>query len=750
MSARRFASLFLTGALAGFAVFGGVASAAETPAGTVIQNTATITYQDINGTNYNNASNTVSTTVQNAPSLTVATNGAGSGGTGAQTIAPGQIVADTYTLTNTGNNTGTFAVTAASSGVTGSGNDDGSAGTVQYLYNSTTYASVAALNTALAGAGVAPNAAITIGVQYTLAGAPPNVPGDVTTALQATIAYAAVGGAGAVTSAATTNTYDDTVRADARLDVQTTSSQNGGTGVITYTVNANNGSSSFATKALQGAQNLGFPAAGILVTDKVPQFAGSPLAFASAPTLTTNAGNGYAGTSASIYYTSNATGAAGWTLLGAGNTPPAGTTFIAAFVQGAAALSAHAGSSAGNVPAPQITLTFAIVQPTGTGSGNPGSVIDVANSATGNNSATEAIVGPGGSGQADGNTAAAGTAIVAMMDNTTPLAAPSGASNQTSNQALTSATAYNGPVGAPSAIGSYDGVVAVNVADHFTAVSFTSTNQAVNSGTVPGTPVGNTTAAAVSGINVPNQLTNAGNTNDTYSVVATAPAGFTVQLFQDNGIGTAGSGAGGNGPSATPLGGATAGATSTASNVAVVSGASLVYWAVYTAPAGTTYYTRFDATISATGSGPAAVQHNELYSGFIVGTKTVTVTSANCPAGASPSPPAGTVCPGGTLQYTLDYRNIMKGPGAGSTIPAAAQLFSKPGTLVIAEDGAAGTNTWAANSGGLLAAATDTTAGTTFTGNAVNSTSFTATIGGAAFQLAPGASGQIVFSVRIK
>ena len=92
----------------------------------------------------------------------------------------------------------------------------------------------------------------------------------------------------------------------------------------------------------------------------------------------------------------------------------------------------------------------------------------------------------------------------------------------------------------------------------------------------------------------------------------------------------------------------------------------------------------------------------------------------------------------------------MKGPGAGATIPVAAQLYSKPGTLVIAEDGAAGTNSWAANSGGLLAAATDTTAGTTFTGNTVSSTSFTATIGGAAFQLAPGASGQIVFSVQIK
>lgn len=740
-------------ALGGLALLGAPGRAAETPAGTVIQNTASITFQDTNGTVYTASSNTVSTTVQNAPSLTVGTNGAGGGGTGAQTVAPGQVVSDTYTLTNTGNNSGTVAVTAAASGVTGSGNDDPNTAAVQYVYNATAYGSAAALNTALSSAPLAANAAITVTVQYTLSGTPANVPGDVTTALQATIAYAAVGGAAAVTSAATTNTYDDTVRADARLDLQTTSSQNGGTGVITYTVNANNGSGSFASKPLQGVQNLGFPAAGILVVDKVPQWAGAPLAFAAAPTLTTNAGNGFAGTSATIYTTTNATGAAGWTALAGGATPPAGTTFIAAYVQGASALGPHSGSSAGNVPAPQVTLSFSIAQPTGSGAGNAGSVVDVANAMTGNNNAGEQIVGPGGSsGSADGNTAAAGSAIVSMMANTTPLAAPSGASNQTSNQALSAATVYNGPVGAPSAVGSYDGAVAVNLANHFTAVSFTSTNPLINSGTVPGTPVGNTTAAAVSGIAVPNQLQNAGNSNDTYGIVASAPSGFTVQLFQDNGVGTPGSGTGGNGPSATPLGGATAGPTSTASSVAVASGNSLVYWSVYGAPAGTTYYTRFDGTITATGSGatPATgTQHNELYSGFIVGTKSVTVTAANCPAGATPAPPAGGVCPGGTLQYTLDYRNIMKGPGAGATIPAAAQLYSKPGTLVLTENGAAGGNTWAANTGGLLAPAADTTTGSTFTGNSAGSTSFTVTVGGAAFQLAPGASGQITFSVRV-
>src|SRR4030081_2085094 len=73
------------------------ASAAQTAAGTPITNTATATYQDPGGTTYNSQSNTVTTTVQNAPSMTISPP---SGTPGNNTVSPGQTITDTYTLTN--------------------------------------------------------------------------------------------------------------------------------------------------------------------------------------------------------------------------------------------------------------------------------------------------------------------------------------------------------------------------------------------------------------------------------------------------------------------------------------------------------------------------------------------------------------------------------------------------------------------------------------------------------------------------
>ncbi len=222
---RALLSIVFFAALASPALY---AHASETPPNTSIQNTASATYKDANGNSYTTESNTVTTIVQNAPSLTVTTNNGSSAGS--QTIAPGQVVTDTYTLTNTGNAAGNFGLTtgASDNGVEGSGNDNGNTSSVQFVYNSTTYSTVAALNTALASASAtASGSSITVQVQYTLSSSPANVPGTVTTQLKATVAYAAAGSAGAVTSAAISNTYNDTVQSDARMDVQKTSSQGG-------------------------------------------------------------------------------------------------------------------------------------------------------------------------------------------------------------------------------------------------------------------------------------------------------------------------------------------------------------------------------------------------------------------------------------------------------------------------------------------------------------------------------------------
>src|SRR5665213_903847 len=116
--------------------------AAQTAPNTTIQNTASATYTDANNVTYTTQSNTVTTLVGNAPTLTVTTNNGASVGT--TTVTAGQIITDTYTLTNTGNAAGNFQLTAA--GVSGAGNDNASTSSVQYIYSATTYSSLALLN----------------------------------------------------------------------------------------------------------------------------------------------------------------------------------------------------------------------------------------------------------------------------------------------------------------------------------------------------------------------------------------------------------------------------------------------------------------------------------------------------------------------------------------------------------------------------------------------------------------------------
>ncbi|HEY8320587.1 MAG TPA: hypothetical protein VIG46_02180, partial [Candidatus Baltobacteraceae bacterium] len=151
--------------------------------------------------------------------------------------------------------------------------------------------------------------------------------------------------------------------------------------------------------------------------------------------------------------------------------------------------------------------------------------------------------------------------------------------------------------------------------------------------------------------------------------------------------------------------------------------------------------------------------------GFVPITKTATIVTNGCPAGVTP--PASGVCPGGTIRYALDFRNIMVGAGLGTE----GQLLSafdyvKAGSLIISDAGnatftnGAATNNTATYTNGLASVMsgtaatyaacsatanscgvhTDHDAGvgtTTFTGNVAGSTSWTATIGGASFQLVP-------------
>lgn len=82
---------------------------ATTPAGTVIGNQASATYQDASGTTRSTTSNLVQTTVSQVKSFTLTANGA-------KTAAPGQTVYYPHTIANTGNGTDTYALNAPSTG----------------------------------------------------------------------------------------------------------------------------------------------------------------------------------------------------------------------------------------------------------------------------------------------------------------------------------------------------------------------------------------------------------------------------------------------------------------------------------------------------------------------------------------------------------------------------------------------------------------------------------------------------------
>ena len=81
---------------------------AAPPAGTVIGNQATATYNDAGGTPRTATSNLVQTTVAQVKTFTLTANGA-------RTAAPGQTVYYPHTITNTGNGTDTFTLNAPSS-----------------------------------------------------------------------------------------------------------------------------------------------------------------------------------------------------------------------------------------------------------------------------------------------------------------------------------------------------------------------------------------------------------------------------------------------------------------------------------------------------------------------------------------------------------------------------------------------------------------------------------------------------------
>ena len=130
------------------------AGAQATPEGTVITNTASASYTDANGNTYANATASVSVTVGFVAGVGVAS---------PATVSPASPSAGnslSFTITNAGN--GTDQVSVAVSTAAGLTN-------VSYKYSGTTYATLALLNTALAGVNTAAGSSITVSVLYDVA-----------------------------------------------------------------------------------------------------------------------------------------------------------------------------------------------------------------------------------------------------------------------------------------------------------------------------------------------------------------------------------------------------------------------------------------------------------------------------------------------------------------------------------------------------------------------------------------------------
>ncbi len=757
------------------------AQASETAPATQILNTATASYQDTSGNTYNTNSNQVTTTVQNAPTLTNVAQST-------QNVSPDETVVDTYTLTNTGNAAGNFnqtsdATVSSNASLLGyvlNGASTGTCSVASPCALATLQAQLAAL-TATAVAGT-----ITIGVEYKVNSAP-TTPGTVTTSLSDTLTYPTTptgctsgnpGCAPSVTSAAAPANDSDSLLADTRLDLKkVASTPTSGSQAITWTITANDGGS-FPAHDLQSAKTLvGASANGVLFTDKVPTFAGSPLALTAAPTCSLSGAS--TGATCTLYYTTDGTGSTGWTT-----TYNASAAMIGAYLSGGTGgvelPSNPSGSSGvGNVTSAQVTIVLTTVQPSGFGSGNSNSVVNIGNSVAGGNigaTGLEPIIGPNvpvGTWDTASTTNLTGSS--GPIQNSTPSVGttpPGGASNLAYSQAYAAWSVVNGPIGMPNATGSYpaapnNGTASATNMYDFTAVGFACSNgAAVNNGTF-------TCSVPTAGIAIPNAFENLSNHDDTFTLSAVAPAGYTVQLFNA----TCPTGPYGLIEPTCTLGSqitsaSSAGGTATGSVGTVSSGNTFSYVAVYKNANAVTPWTAVDSDITATGGNAETNDtHDDLFPGGAVKlTKSLSIVSAGCPTGASPAPPAGMVCPSGVVQYSVAYANVAPAavaPGGSNagTEPAwaLAGITTGGGTLQITEDGSASGNNWSTYTYGLNAAPVDTTSGTTYVYSGLGSgfasgtwpsisqgyTKFVATVGGSSFKLNPGASGSITFNVTV-
>jgi hypothetical protein len=269
-----------------------------------------------------------------------------------------------------------------------------------------------------------------------------------------------------------------------------------------------------------------------------------------------------------------------------------------------------------------------------------------------------------------------------------------------------------GPSGNPGAVG------ASSNNDDFTERS---TRLGINHPPCSGPPVAACETDVPDNVVYTNTVQNAGNANDTFTLTApTVPAGFTVEVSTN----------GGTSYTTVSGGGST--------TIAVAFGASANILVRITAPAGQAVLTPFASIIRAT-SGIDNTQSNDtidrLFTGFVRLDKSATVTNATGVGGATDA------VPGADIEFVIIYTNLMTSASVGTGNSSLAAS-----SLVINEDGAAGTNNWGATTTHVVGSASDTNGGTITGDGVATSTVLTDTVA----SVPAGTNGTFRFKRRIK
>lgn len=731
------------------------ASAAPTPAsttapGTQITNAASATYSD--GTNtYTVQSNTVTVTVQNAPSLVVLTNNGTSAGavttnglTPAASPVPGNNLSDVYTLVNTGNATGNFTIATAAqasptplpatnNGTTISGPQTGVSYTVTCASLNDTVTTLAALNTDLASSNcnTAAGGVVNIAVNYQA-----NATGTVATQLEAQIAYSGSGtGYTAASSLWVTNTYADPITGDARVDVQKSPNPIASDGTVTYVVTANNGGNSPANYVNGYGTTCGtyvvvcgtaLTGPGILISDKVPAGASTPLPVVSmAPSpgpqpLTS-------GETVTMVYTADSTAKTGWTVYSGGGFP-AGTAYVGLYLTGNVS---RVGLPADPTPNPGPSTGPGGVAAANSQIGWTMKVGPVPGGSTVNNIVVapvgdnkQCIEGPGitttatACGTGENNPApGTGTQGDPSIPLTTPPPVPSSPGPGLSNTAqLISPSLFNGPLTAADAQGCFNNAQPVPFPTWSpmpnawpTVAPTTEPVCSVADNNDDYTQVAVTPSPAASpmtyGQQIPgglqsvvtSQVKNPGTQTQQYQLTfPTLPASLSVASVT-YGSGTCST-------SSTPA----AGVYPLGS---VSAGSTIQYCVTYQTSASPNQAYLFQpqfVQLRVAATNAPSVYYNDTWhvvmpGGFMELVKTATVLSGGgCTGSISGGLPSLGICPGGVIQYAVLYYNTLPATLNGTPSEPAAANLAVSGNFVITENGAATGNNWATYTGGLF------------------------------------------------